>query len=110
VEFLKNLVPFVERDTAPWIYMFIPTLFIFIVISYRKEKDFYSEQDSKLTPAMIIVLQCIVISAISIFFAYFFEEIKDSGTPERYLPILKYWALNNLYATIGIKGSHKLVE
>ena len=100
-----------EISPNSWLLMLLPTLLIFIFVSYRKEKGFYSPQDSKLTPTIIIIFHCIVIFLISAFLAYsvVFLGTESSGS-ENYSKILEYWVLNNLYATIGIKGSHKLIE
>ncbi|KYK33003.1 MAG: hypothetical protein AYK18_15190 [Theionarchaea archaeon DG-70] len=73
--FLKSLpeegtpIPALIPDVLAisWIPMLLITSFIFIFVSWRKEKKYYSPQDSRLTPLIIIIFHFIVIFVLSIF-------------------------------------------
>jgi hypothetical protein len=109
-KFLIEKELFSEIPPVSWILMVSLMLVIFAFISYRKEMGFFSAHDSRLTATIIIIIQCAVIFALSVFFAFSLEE--DSGSPLglNIYSICKYWALNNLYAIIGVKGVSKLIE
>ncbi|MGC1120803.1 MAG: hypothetical protein WBA22_06885 [Candidatus Methanofastidiosia archaeon] len=101
---------FSEIPPVSWVLMVSPMLVIFAFISYRKEIEFFSAHDSRLTATIIITIQCIVILALSVFFAFSLEGDSGSQLGLNVYSICKYWALNNLYAIIGIKGVSKLIE
>jgi hypothetical protein len=90
-----------EIHPISWILILSLSSFIFVFISYRKEKDFYLPQNIRLSSINIIIFHCLLIFTISVLFSY------SIGYIENYLVV---WTLNNIYAIIGIKGLHKLIE
>lgn len=98
-----------EVSPISWILVLFPTIIILMYISYREDTDFisYSSHSSRLASATKIVSQCFIILMISIIFSYIFEL---GDYDHIILEIVKYWTLNNVYATVGIKGLHKLIE
>lgn len=101
---------FSEIPHRSWILIVFLTLFIFAFISYRREMMFISAQDSRLTATIIIIIQCIVILALGVFFAFTLEGDSGSSLALDVYSVYKHWAFNNLYAVIAIKGTSRFIE